>query len=292
ISQQLGPKNGLPPYVAVPNTFPSYGAGYLGGAHNPFIAGDPNATGYQVRDLTLPVDVDWARVDNRRFLVQQMDARFRSVEASPDFAALDEFSKKAYDLLSSPTAKKAFDVQSEPAALRERYGRTPFGQGCLLARRLVERGAPLVTVNWERDDAYWDTHAKNFIDLKGKLCPNLDQGFSTLLDDLKQRGLLDDTLIVWLGEFGRTPQINANAGRDHWAACNTVLLAGAGIAGGAVYGSSDRLAAYPASNAVTPDDLAATVYHLLGIDREQTLYDPLRRPWPLCQGEPVWDIIG
>jgi uncharacterized protein (DUF1501 family) len=160
-----------------------------------------------------------------------------------------------------------------------------------LARRLVERGVALVTVNWERDDAYWDTHKNNFVDLKTKLCPNFDRGFSALLDDLATCGLMDETLIVCLGEFGRTPQINANAGRDHWAPCNTVLLAGAGIPGGAVYGSSDRLAAYPTSNPVTPQDLSATIYHLLGIDPHLTLRDPQGRPYGLSTGEPVWDLL-
>jgi arylsulfatase A-like enzyme len=194
-------------------------------------------------------------------------------------------------VLTSPAVRGAFALAEESPSLRSAYGSTPFGQGCLLARRLVERGVSLVTVNWERDDAYWDTHAKNFELLKTKLCPNFDRGLAALLDDLTQRGLLDETLIVCLGEFGRTPQINAAAGRDHWAPCNTVLLAGAGIPGGAVYGSSDRLAAYPASNPVTPQDLAATMYHLLGIDRHLTIRDAQGRPYALSTGEPVWDLL-
>jgi len=146
VSKELGPRNGLPPYVAIPNTFPSYGAGFLGGDYNPFLSGDPNVTGYKVRDLTLPTDVDWTRVGNRRYLLQQMDAKFKSIEASADFKAMDSFYQKAHDLLSSPVAKKAFDVQAEPVELREKYGRTPVGQGCLLARRLVEHGVRFVTV--------------------------------------------------------------------------------------------------------------------------------------------------
>ena len=269
--------------------FPGFFAGFLGGGYDPMFV-PQNANAADFRPLP-PVD-SASRLLSRQALLSHVEQELSRVERTKAVRELTGEYAKAFDVLTTPEVRRAFALEDEAVETRDAYGRTPFGQGCLLARRLVERGAPLVTVNWERDDAYWDTHAKNFIDLKGKLCPNLDQGFSTLLDDLKQRCLLDDTLVVWLGEFGRTPQINANAGRDHWAACNTVLLAGAGIAGGAVYGSSDRLAAYPASNAVTPDDLAATVYHLLGIDREQTLYDPLGRPWPLCQGEPVWDIIG
>ncbi len=170
----------------------------------------------------------------------------------------------------------------------------PFGQSelrVLLARRLVESGVSLVTVNWERDDAFWDTHKNNFVDHKKKLLPNMDRGCSALLEDLAQRGLLDETLIVWLGEFGRTPKINTNAGRDHWAACNTVMLAGAGIRGGQVYGASDRIAAYPAKNPVRPDDLSATIYHLLGIDPAATIKGPLGRMLPLSRGVPVWPVM-
>src|SRR5436190_17010256 len=146
ISKELGPKNGLPPYVSIPNTFPSYGAGYLGGEYNPFIAGDPNVAGYKVRDLTLPADVDWARVGNRRWLLDKMDAKYRALDANTDFDALDSFQQRAYDLMRSPAAKKAFDIDAEPQALREKYGRTPVGQGALLARRLVEGGVRFVTV--------------------------------------------------------------------------------------------------------------------------------------------------
>jgi uncharacterized protein (DUF1501 family) len=214
------------------------------------------------------------------------------VDQAAEVADLDRWYVKAFDLLTSSSARRAFDLSDEPAALREKYGSTPFGQGCLLARRLVESGVRLVTVNWERDDAFWDTHQNNFADHKNKLLPNLDGGFSALLDDLAVRGLLDETLIVWLGEFGRTPAINKAAGRDHWAACNTVLFAGAGIRGGVVHGSSDRTAAYPATQPVTPEDLAATIYHLLGIDRRTTLTGPLGRPLVLCDGEPLWSVMS
>ena len=161
----------------------------------------------------------------------------------------------------------------------------------MLARRLVESGVPLVTVNWERDDAFWDTHKNNFRDHKEKLLPNLDRGFSALLDDLTERGLLDETLIVWLGEFGRTPKINKNAGRDHWAACNSVLLAGAGVPGGQVYGASDRIAAYPARQPVSPADLSATIYHLLGIDPRTHIEGLLGQRLRLSDGEPLWNVI-
>ena len=204
ISKELGSKNGLPPYVAVPNTFPSYGAGYLGGSYNPFIAGDPNVSGYQPRDLTLPADVDWTRVGNRNFLLKQMDAKFRAIEASTDMAAMDSFYQKAYDLLKSPAARKAFDIGAEKESLRERYGRTPVGQGALLARRLVESGVRFVTVakGWLN----YDTHGDNFNIMKKALLPEFDRAFAGLLEDLHERGMLDTTLVIAMGEFGRTPK--------------------------------------------------------------------------------------
>jgi uncharacterized protein (DUF1501 family) len=156
---------------------------------------------------------------------------------------------------------------------------------------LVEAGVSLVTVNWERDDAYWDTHADNFKKHKDPLLPNFDRGFSALLEDLDQRGLLDETLVVVLSEFGRTPKINANAGRDHWAACNTVILAGAGIGGGQVYGASDREAAYPAADPVSPDDLAATIYHLLGVNLATILTTSQGQPVALTHGQPLWRLL-
>ena len=194
VAKELGPKNGMPPYVAVPNTFPSYGGGYLGGEYNPFISGDANATGYKVRDLTLPTDVDWTRLGNRRHLVEQMDRKFRAIEASEDFKALDGFYQRAYDLIRSPAAKKAFDGESEPAALRERYGRTPVGQGALLARRLVESGVRFVTVakGWLN----YDTHGDNFNIMKKALLPEWDPAFATLVEDLSERGMLDTTLVI------------------------------------------------------------------------------------------------
>ena len=269
--------------------FPGFFAGFLGGGFDPlFVPQNANAPGFQ----PLPPVEATSRLQSRRGLLTSLEHELSALERTRPVRELTGDYARAFELLSTPQVRGAFALEDETPEVRLAYGQTPFGQGCLLARRLLERGVPLVTVNWERDDAYWDTHAKNFIDLREKLCPNLDRGFSVLLDDLAQRGLMDDTLIVWLGEFGRTPQINNAAGRDHWAPCNTVLLAGAGIPGGAVYGSSDRLAAYPASHPVTPEDLSATIYHLLGIAPETTLRDSLDRPWPLSQGEPVWGLLG
>jgi hypothetical protein len=268
--------------------FPGFFAGFLGSGFDPlFVSQSPVAAGF----APLPEVPDLARLQARRGLWERLGASADRLEATPGVSRLSGDYLRAFELLSTNQAREAFDLAREPDRVRAAYGLTPFGQGCLLARRLVERQVRLVTVNWERDDAYWDTHAKNFSSLKQSLCPNLDTGFPTLLDDLAARGLLDETLVVWLGEFGRTPQINANAGRDHWAACNTVVLAGAGLPGGTVYGSSDPWAAYPATRPVTPDDLTATIYHLLGIDSRQTLLDPLGRPHQLCHGEPLWDLL-
>lgn len=269
--------------------FPGFFGGFLGASSDPLFisqhASDPKFAPFP------PVDEPQRLLDRQR-LLRQFDQQLRLAERSPLAASLNANYAQALDLLTSARTRRAFDLGSEPDSLRDRYGRTPFGQGCLLARRLVESGVRLVTVNWERDDAYWDTHADNFNKHRKLLMPNLDRGFSTLLDDLETRGLMDETLIVWLAEFGRTPKINNNAGRDHWAACNTVLLAGAGIPGGQVYGASDRQAAYPARDPVRPEDLAATVYHLLGVDPETTLRTPDGRPVALSSGDPLLSILG
>jgi uncharacterized protein (DUF1501 family) len=264
--------------------FPGFFAGRLGGVHDPlFISQHANAPDFKPLAATAGAE----RLTERRHLWDEVEHQVGQIERVAAVETLDTYCRKAFELLTAPAARNAFELGQEPERLRSRYGATPFGQGCLLARRLIEAGATLVTVNWERDDAYWDTHKNNFVDLKTKLLPNLDQGMSALLEDLQQRGLLEETLVVCLGEFGRTPRINAAAGRDHWAGCNTVLLAGAGIPGGHVYGASDRLAAYPARDAVSPEQLAATVYHLLGIDPQLRLQGAEGRPFTLSEGRPV-----
>ncbi len=282
VSKELGPKNGLPPYVAVPNTFPSYGAGFLGGEYNPFIAGDPNVSNYQARDLTLPADVDWERLANRRWLLEQMDAKFRAVESTNDLAALDRFHQRAYDLVTSPTAKKAFDIQAESPSLRERYGRTPVGQGCLLARRLVEAGVRLVTVakGWLN----YDTHGDNFNIMKKALLPEFDRAFAALLEDLDQRGLLASTLVIAMGEFGRTPKVNADAGRDHHNKAWSIALAGAGIAGGRVLGATDKTGTEVTDLPVEPEDLLRSIYTILGVDCSREYHTPIGRPVKVVNG--------
>ena len=282
VSERLGPRNGLPPYVAVPQAFPSYGGGYLGSGHNPFNAGNPNVPGYQARDLSLSSEVDWSRLGNRRKLLESMDAKFRAIESSRSFRSMDSFYEKAYSLLSSPNAKRAFDIEAEPQSLREKYGRTPVGQGCLLARRLVESGVRFVTVakGWLN----YDTHGDNFNTLKKLLLPEFDRAFAALLEDLDARGLLDSTLVLAMGEFGRTPKVNAGAGRDHHNDCWSIAMAGAGIAGGRILGATDKHAAEVTELPVEPEDLVHTICEILGIDPTHEYDTPLRRPVKISNG--------
>lgn len=264
--------------------FPGFFAGSLGAGYDPlFVSQSPENA-----DFTPFSAIDTPqRLLGRRDLQRTLDPSADTVTAQDVERAYDQ----AFGLLTSPQVHRAFDMAREPAALRERFGYTPFGQGCLLARRLAEAGVSLITVNWQRDDAYWDTHSDNFNLHKNKLLPNFDRGFSALLDDLSDRGMLDETLVVVLSEFGRTPKINSAAGRDHWAPCNTVLLSGGGIPGGLVYGASDRIAAYPARNPVLPEDLAATIYHLLGIDPETPIPAPDGRRQVVSTGEVITGLL-
>ena len=276
IAREKGTRNNLPPYVAIPNIFPSYGAGFLGGEYGPFIAGDPSVRGYRVRDLNLPVDVDWQRVNNRRWLLDQFDRNFRAVDTRREFEAVDAFYEKAYDLIRSPQSQKAFDIEAESEATRNRYGRTPVGQGCLLARRLIEAGVRFVSVakGWLN----WDTHGRNFTTLEKTLLPELDMAYSALVEDLAARGMLESTLVVLMGEFGRTPEINSDAGRDHWGKAFSVVLAGAGVAGGRVFGSTDSKGAEVKDDPVQVEDLIATIYDRVGIDATKEYHTPGGRP--------------
>ncbi len=266
--------------------FPGFFAGLLGSAHDPlFISQDPSRPGFQ--PFAGAAGDANSRLPERRTLLAAVERRRQALDQAAVVRTLDRHHARAFDLVTSAETRRAFDLFRENERTRDRYGRSPFGQGLLLARRLVEAGVRLVTVNWARDDAFWDTHADNFNQLKTSLLPPFDRGFAALVDDLHERGLLEETLVVCLGEFGRTPRINAQAGRDHWAACNTVVLAGAGIRSGQVLGASDRHAAYPVTPPVSPSDLAATIYHALGIDPYTLLRDPLDRPLPLCTGRPL-----
>jgi len=266
--------------------FPGFFAGWLGSRFDPlFVAQDPSQADFQPFPVGQPAEQ--ARLVARRTLLDQVDSRRQELEQMASSGQFPAEYARAFRLVSSQAARQAFDLAAEPAGLRDRYGPSAFGQGLLLARRLVEAGVSLVTVNWARDDAYWDTHANNFRDLREKLLPPFDRAFAALLGDLRERGLLEETLVICLGEFGRTPKINSNAGRDHWAACNSVVLAGGGVQGGQVVGASDRQAAFPVADPVTPEDLAATLYHALGVDPGREILDPLGRPHRLCHGQPL-----
>ena len=273
--------------------FPGFFAGFIGRPYDPmFIKDDPSKPDFN----PLPIaEINRQRINRRSSLLDRLD-RFRTkLDLVDDIRANNEFQQKAMQLIRSPHAVRAFELSKEDRKTRDRFGMTPFGQGCLLARRLVESGVRLVTVNWARDYEarvadHWDTHADNFGKHK-KLLPAFDLGFTALLDDLRQRGLLDETLVAIIGEFGRTPKINKKAGRDHWPGCFSVAFAGAGVKGGYVHGASDKIAAYPTRDKVSPEDVAATIYHALGVSRKTELIDHAGRPFPLNTGKPLLELF-
>jgi hypothetical protein len=236
-------------------------------------------------------EVDGPQMDRRRQLLARMTGVAPALETTADMRDLDDCTRRAYELLSSPASRNAFDVAQEPEKVRGGYGPAPFAQNCLRARRLVEAGVPLVTV-YSFGNRDWDTHGNNFQLLKDTLLPPTDQGVSALLDDLDSRGLLDETLVVWMSEMGRTPRINGGAGRDHWSFCYSLVMAGGGVRGGQVYGSSDRSAAYPSTNPVSPADVAATIYHCLGIDPRSLVTDQQGRPLVVSGGQPIQALLG
>jgi len=275
-------------------------AGFLGKQWEPErFVGDPADPRYHIEGLALSGDVTRVRLNRRRGLLGQLDGHMRTLERGGAVEAWDRLSQHAFDLVSSGQARAAFDLSREPEAVRDRYGRYSWGQSVLLARRLIEAGVRLVHVNWVRepgdsavDNPMWDTHAQNADRLQDCLCPQFDVSFAALLDDLEQRGLMDETLVVVIGEFGRTPRINPQGGRDHWGRVFSFALAGAGIAGGQVYGASDRNGAFPATDPIRAHDLTATIFHLLGIDPGGVFYDKSNRPHLLCHGEPLQRLLG
>jgi hypothetical protein len=277
IARKLGPRGSVPPYVCLPKMHPSAGPAYLGSAAAPFvIEADPNAPNFSVPDIVPPPVLEADRLDARKELLARVDRIQKSAEARANHSAeaVGVFQRKAFDLMTSPAAKKAFDIHAEPDTLRDEYGRNSLGQSCLMARRLVEAGVRCVTL----DHSNWDTHSDNFRTLKRDLLPVLDGGLSTLFRDLAERGLLESTLVVVSGEFGRTPRINKDAGRDHWGPGFTVALGGGGIRGGRVVGKTDARAEKPARDPYGPEDLSATLYHLLGIDPQEEFHTPDGRP--------------
>jgi len=234
---------------------------------------------------------DGSQMAGRQQLLEQMNQAASGREATLSMRNLDGFMRRAYELLASPACRDAFDLAREPSKIRAGYGPSAFGQNCLLARRLVEAGIPMITL-YSVGNRDWDTHGNNFASLKNTLLPPMDQGVSALLEDLKSRGLLEDTLVVWMGDMGRTPRINKDAGRDHWSFCYSIIMAGGGVRGGQVYGSSDRSAAYPSTNPVSPADVAATIYHCLGIDPGAHVTDQQGRPFVVGTGKPIQALLG
>ena len=294
----------LPPFVTMPwmayhpaapgGKAPGQNAGWLGHGYDPLlVTGDPSKPDWRVQELSLADGISYERLGSRRALLAEIDAQRAALEAQD----VTRFKQRAFNLLSSSEARNAFDLSAEPDALRDRYGRNIHGQCVLLARRLVEHGVPLVSVNWHNDGRnFWDTHGRNFSRLKSELIPPADQALSALLEDLEARGLLDETIVAWVGEFGRRPQIDGgnakDGGRAHWPFCYSGLLAGGGIRGGAVYGRSDKQAAHPDESPVSPQDYAATIYHALGIDPQTAVRNRFGRPNRVCEGTPITDLFG
>lgn len=284
----------VPPVVALggmivntPGEVPGQRGGMLGSRYDPLpVPGNPATPGFRVPELVLSAEVPAARLGRRRTMLQMIDETVRVAERNPGAAGLGGFQQSALELITASATRKALDIEQEDPKLRDRYGRTATGQRLLLARRLVEVGVPCVQVHWVDADNSWDYHSNNFPGHR-KSMPILDTAVNALLSDLEDRGMLDDTLVVVLGEFGRTPKINNTAGRDHWAACYSALLAGGGIQGGRVYGASDATGAYPAENQIGPWDIAATLYHLLGVDPAAEYLDRVNRPMQISRGAPI-----
>jgi Protein of unknown function (DUF1501) len=295
VSKERGYRDGMFPFVQlgrnIDRRFNGGIAGFLGDEYNPFeVLDDPNAASFKVRDLSVASDDDRARLERRYAMLQDLDQYQKEVEETPKVVkARDAFYEKAHSLITSPRAKKAFAIDHETAKLRDRYGRNPFGQSCLLARRLIESGVHFVTVT----DGGWDTHQNNFKSLKERKLPVLDRAYSALLQDLHDRGLLDSTLVVWFGDFGRTPKINPSAGRDHWATAGVACMGGGGVKRGEVVGATNGLGEFVIDSPVTPQDLAATIYYTLGIPLDTWYRSQDGRPIQLIpEGKPVRQLVG
>ncbi len=273
---------------------PGFFGGYLGRTHDPlFVLRDPNTPDFSVPELTLLGDVTSQRLDVRRQLFDALNDRF-SNDAAPTAAdAMAGFQQRAISLLTSENTQRAFRLSDETAPVRDSYGRNIYGQSTLLARRLIEAGTRMVTISWAPDaNATWDTHGNNCKSLKGTLLPQFDAACSSLVDDLEARGMLERTLIAVLGDFGRTPKVNANAGRDHWNHCYSLMLIGGGFRQGLIYGSSDQTGAFPAADPLIPGDVVSTIYHALGIRHDRELHDRLGRPHRLVPtGDCIRDLL-
>lgn len=292
---------GLPPFVTMPwiashpaapgGKAPGQHGGWLGRTYDPFLVeGDLAHPAWRIPALTLSEGLPLARLDHRAALLREISRQQAGIEGAAALR-LSSQQSQAFGLLASPQVREAFDLAKESDATRDRYGRNMHGQCVLLARRLIERNVPVVSINWHNDgQTFWDTHGNNFPRLKDTLIPQADLALSALITELENRGLLDETLIAWVGEFGRAPRINKNAGRDHHPYCYSGLLMGGGIPGGQTFGSSDRSGAYPSESPVNPRDYSATLMHALGIGADDTLLDTTGRPRLLMGGTPLTQL--
>lgn len=307
IVDKLAPApKGVATFVSYPHVIadgsitPGQHASFLGKAHSPlFVNQDPNKSDFKLPELTLPDDLSVERLENRKDILKLIDEQSDLLENSLVARGLDESYQKAVAMLTSPRFKQAFDLSKETKKTRDAYGRTTYGQGCLLARRVVEAGAKFVNVYFARSiggtGQGWDYHGfrgENVPARLDELLPMTDQTLPALLTDLEQRGMLDDTLVVWVGEFGRTPKISSNGGRDHWPQCYCAVLVGGGAKRGFVYGASDKIGAYATVGQVRPEDLAATMFEALGIEPETEIRDKLNRPLPIARGKPIKELFA
>jgi len=311
VVDKLTPFSGeMPGFVAYPHVIrdgsvtPGQHASFLGKVHDPFlVTQDPNSPDFALPELSLPANLSYERLAQRRELQKVIDAQSRLLEYSPAARGLDAYYERALAMLNSTRLRDAFNLSAEPEKVRDAYGRHTYGQSCLLARRLVEAGTRFVTVYFSDNiggqsttAGGWDTHGFNntrmFPIIEKRHLPITDETLPTLLTDLDERGLLESTLVVWMGEFGRMPKINDNISRDHWPQCYTTLLAGGGVKRGFVYGASDKQGAYPAENPVRPDDLAATMFHLLGIDPHTEVHAVGNRPVLIAEGKPIMGLLA
>jgi hypothetical protein len=299
IAKERGYKDGMFPFVQlgrnIDRRFNGGVAGFLGDQYNPFeVHEDPSAANFRVRDLSVASEADHRRLERRYAMLNEVDRYQAEVETpgsprAPAVQARDAFYERAHALITSPAAKRAFDIEQETDRVRDLYGRNSLGQSCLLARRLIEAGVHFVTVT----DGGWDTHVNNFRSLKDRLLPRLDRAYAGLLQDLHTRGLLESTLVVWFGDFGRTPKVNPSAGRDHWATAGVACMGGGGVRMGQVVGATNALAEVVVDSPVSPKDLAATIYHALGVPLHTWYRAQDGRPIELCpEGRPIRQLVS
>jgi hypothetical protein len=298
--------SGLPAAMTIPHrifntngsVWPGQDAGFLGRSVDPWLfTCQPASTNFRIPEFTLSEELPATRLETRQSLLHQVNQRLDSIEQSSTLGTFDKQTQQAFDLLRSPRSRLAFRLDQEPERVRDRYGRSQFGQSVLLARRLVEAGVTLVQVNWFRgpdepdDNPCWDSHTKESERLKTVLVPPMDRAYSALLEDLSLRGMLDETLVVCMAEFGRSPKMNPAGGRDHWGYVYSLALAGGGIRGGQVYGASDKTGGHPKDGRVQPQDLTATIFHCLGFRPETEIHDTLGRPLPISRGEIIRQVF-